>query len=478
MPGRKCSRRLPRIRRASDPEACILRPRAGRQDADGTTSAPRGPCGRRGAQQARPARRRPGRGAPRRHTPREACRHGLPPADEGPTRHRDDGDTDARGRLGDADDDLPRRDCQSNVPSPGDDEVGGGHEVDEPDRVEHGLDPRHPAGPEQVQGVAETAGGAGSGLALGLEEGAREQVPGGRAHAGHDAREVTQRVLQPLRVLLRGPLLGGEDGAGALEPQQGRVDVARDDEVDAPEPVAGGVEAVLAGLRSGDDQVAALRAAAISRHCYSDRRYSQPAGLSKLRWMVRGTVGWFLFPVVIAIAVLIAFIVFGRDLGLIAWPFSAIAVIFGLFAWWLYEVDGSERSLLRGMMASVFIAITVYAVTFPLLPSMFPSAMIAEEINATDCKQPHVVSTFAYQEPSLVFLLGTETRITDGAGAADFLRSGSCHFALIDPRSERSFVQRAESVGLRYSLIQRMEGYNISIGKPVSLTVFRSQASP
>jgi 4-amino-4-deoxy-L-arabinose transferase-like glycosyltransferase len=204
----------------------------------------------------------------------------------------------------------------------------------------------------------------------------------------------------------------------------------------------------------------------------------EPAGLSKLRWMVRGTVGWFLFPVVIAITVLIAFIVFGRDLGLIAWPFSAIAVIFGLFAWWLYEVDGSERSLLRGMMASVFIAITVYAVTFPLLPSMFPSAMIAEEINATDCKQPHVVSTFAYQEPSLVFLLGTETRFTDGAGAADFLRSGSCHFALIDPRSERSFVQRAESVGLRYSLIRRMEGYNISIGKPVSLTVFRSQASP
>jgi 4-amino-4-deoxy-L-arabinose transferase-like glycosyltransferase len=204
----------------------------------------------------------------------------------------------------------------------------------------------------------------------------------------------------------------------------------------------------------------------------------EPAGLSKLRWMVRGTVGWFLFPVVIAITVLIAFIVFGRDLGLIAWPFSAIAVIFGLFAWWLYEVDGSERSLLRGMMASVFIAITVYAVTFPLLPSMFPSAMIAEEINATDCEQPHVVSTFAYQEPSLVFLLGTETRFTDGAGAADFLRSGSCHFALIDPRSERSFVQRAESVGLRYSLIRRMEGYNISIGRPVSLTVFRSQASP
>jgi 4-amino-4-deoxy-L-arabinose transferase-like glycosyltransferase len=198
--------------------------------------------------------------------------------------------------------------------------------------------------------------------------------------------------------------------------------------------------------------------------------------LSKSRWMIRGTIGWFLFPAAIAIAVMVVFIVFGRDLGLIAWPISALAVISGLFAWWLYEADGAELSLLRGMIASLLIAITVYAVTFPMLPSLFPSALIAEAIQATDCSQPRVASTFAYQEPSLVFLLGTDTRFTDGAGAADFLRSGSCNFALIDPRSERSFVQRAESVGLRYSLIQRIEGYNISIGRPVSMTVFRSQA--
>lgn len=122
----------------------------------------------------------------------------------------------------------------------------------------------------------------------------------------------------------------------------------------------------------------------------------------------------------------------------------------------------------------MFIAITVYAVTFPSLPTLFPSALIASEVKASGCKEPHVASTFAYQEPSLVFLLGTATRFTDGAGAAEFLRAGSCHFALIDPRSERSFVQRANAIGLRYALSQRIEGYNISIGKPVALTVFRS----
>jgi 4-amino-4-deoxy-L-arabinose transferase-like glycosyltransferase len=199
--------------------------------------------------------------------------------------------------------------------------------------------------------------------------------------------------------------------------------------------------------------------------------------LSKSRWLVRGTIGWFLFPSTIAIAVVVAFVMFGGDLGLIAWPFSAAGLIFGLFAWWLYEVDGAERALLRGMVASVLVAVTVYAVTLRLLPSFFPSAVIAEDIGLTECRPPHVASTFSYQEPSLVFLLGTDTRFTDGAGAADFLRGGPCRFAVVDARSERAFAQRAESTGLRYSLSQRFEGYNISIGKPVSLTVFRSQVS-
>jgi 4-amino-4-deoxy-L-arabinose transferase-like glycosyltransferase len=197
--------------------------------------------------------------------------------------------------------------------------------------------------------------------------------------------------------------------------------------------------------------------------------------LSKSRWLVRGTIGWFLFPATIAIAVVVAFIMFGGDLGLIAWPFSAAAVIFGLFAWWLYDVDGAERALLRGMVASVLVAVTVYAVTLRLLPSLFPSAMIAENIGMTECRPPHVASTFSYQEPSLVFLMGTDTHFTDGPGAADFLRGGPCRFAVVDARSERAFAQRAQSTGLRYSLSQRFEGYNISIGKPVSLTVFRSQ---
>jgi 4-amino-4-deoxy-L-arabinose transferase-like glycosyltransferase len=204
----------------------------------------------------------------------------------------------------------------------------------------------------------------------------------------------------------------------------------------------------------------------------------EKGALSRTRWMVRGTAGWFALPVAIAIAVCIAFIAVGRDLGLIAWPFAAAAMIFGLFAWWLYDADGAERSLLRGMVASLFVTVTAYAVTFPSLPALFPSALVDDEIRGTGCKEPQVVSTYAYQEPSLVFMLGTNMRFADTTAAALFLGQGLCRFALIDSRSVGSFVQRANLIGLRYSLTQRIEGYNISIGRPVSFMLFRSMAEP
>jgi 4-amino-4-deoxy-L-arabinose transferase-like glycosyltransferase len=199
----------------------------------------------------------------------------------------------------------------------------------------------------------------------------------------------------------------------------------------------------------------------------------EPGGLATKRWLVRGTAGWFVFPALLAIAVVVAFIVIGRDPGFIAWPFAAAATIFGLFAWWLYEVDGPERSLLRAMVSSVLIAVTVFAVTFPSLPALFPSALVADSLRGSDCAQPRVVST-GYEEPSLVFLLGTSTRFTDGTGAAIFLGQGPCRFALIDSRSVGSFVQRANSIGLHYALSERIDGYNISVGRPVSLIMFRS----
>jgi hypothetical protein len=92
------------------------------------------------------------------------------------------------------------------------------------------------------------------------------------------------------------------------------------------------------------------------------------------------------------------------------------------------------------------------------------------------CVGPKAAAS-GFHEPSLVFMTGTETLLTDGSGAADFLRQGSCRFALVESRTERAFVQRAEAIGLRYNAAKRIEGYNISQGRSVSIVIFRSEGT-
>jgi hypothetical protein len=48
---------------------------------------------------------------------------------------------------------------------------------------------------------------------------------------------------------------------------------------------------------------------------------------------------------------------------------------------------------------------------------------------------------------------------------------------VVDQRSERAFVQRAEAIGLRYNVASRIEGYNISQGRTISVSIFRSEGT-
>jgi hypothetical protein len=159
-----------------------------------------------------------------------------------------------------------------------------------------------------------------------------------------------------------------------------------------------------------------------------------------------------------------------------AWPFVAVSLIFGLFAWWMYDDYRAERSLLNAVASSLFLGMAFYGVIVPALTPLFPSVEIARALRNVVCVGPKAAAA-GYHEPSLVFMTGTSTLLTDGSRAADFLLQGSCRFALVEQRSERAFAQRAEAIGLRYNVATRIEGYNYSQGKQVSIAVFRSEGT-
>jgi hypothetical protein len=193
-------------------------------------------------------------------------------------------------------------------------------------------------------------------------------------------------------------------------------------------------------------------------------------------WLSRGAAWWFAIPAATSIIAVIGAITVTRQPVFLAWPFVAAALIFGLFAWWLYDDGRAERSLLNAVVAAMFLAFAVYGVVLPALTPLFPSAEIARALRNVACTGPKAAAA-GFHEPSLVFMTGTSTVLTDGSGAADFLAQGSCRFALVEKSSERSFVLRAEAIGLRYNVTNRIDGYNISQGRAVSISIFRSETT-
>lgn len=193
-------------------------------------------------------------------------------------------------------------------------------------------------------------------------------------------------------------------------------------------------------------------------------------------WLVRGAAWWFAIPALAAVIAIVGAIKLTHQPVFPAWPILAAAMIFGLIAWWMFEDSRAERSLLNSVLAAMFLSIGVYGIVLPSLTTVFPSAEIARALRNVVCVGPKAAAA-GFHEPSLVFMTGTDTLLTDGSGAADFLGQGSCRFALVEARSERSFVQRAEAIGLRYNVANRIDGYNISQGRAVSIAIFRSEGT-
>jgi 4-amino-4-deoxy-L-arabinose transferase-like glycosyltransferase len=197
--------------------------------------------------------------------------------------------------------------------------------------------------------------------------------------------------------------------------------------------------------------------------------------LSQNAHLVRFNVLWPIFAAILPAGVFIALIYSRGQFGWLGWPFVALSAIFGFYAWRLYDVEGAERSLARASIAALFLFVAALGVGVPLLRPVFPSRGLAELIASTGCRNP-VVASAGFHEPSLVFLAGTRIRLVDGGVAAEILRQGECRVAVIESRHQRAFAQRAERIGLRYSLRGELENsFNINGGRSISFSIYRSE---
>lgn len=183
---------------------------------------------------------------------------------------------------------------------------------------------------------------------------------------------------------------------------------------------------------------------------------------------------WTLVGLILAGAVLGLPMVFGNGFSLVnavaALAIVAATIIPAVLAW-------------RGQMVNAALALALTAAatypavfqgTLPLLDKMFLSRAAAQVVNTIGSDVP--VAAAGYSEPSLVFLLGTQTQFTDGSGAADYLKAHPRALVLVESRQQAAFDARAAANGTKIEAFAILDGFNYSRGKKASLAVLGAMA--
>ncbi len=131
------------------------------------------------------------------------------------------------------------------------------------------------------------------------------------------------------------------------------------------------------------------------------------------------------------------------------------------------------RSLVVAIAASGVLFMVVFGTVLPRVQGLWLSRQATEMITAYRPSSRSPVVTAGYAEPSLVFLVGTETRLTGGAGAAQFLAQHPDGVAVVASDQDDLFRAQAAASGLSVQALDRRRGYNYSRGRWMTLALYR-----
>lgn len=148
----------------------------------------------------------------------------------------------------------------------------------------------------------------------------------------------------------------------------------------------------------------------------------------------------------------------------------AVAGVFAVFVRLILQ--GHHRAgMVAGVAAAAILYTGTYGAVLPAIDGVWVSRQILRAVAANRPCPDSVVASAGYSEPSLVFLLGTPTKLGHGASAAEHLATGGvCALALVADREEEAF--RAALGGAVPAKLSDIAGFNYNTGKRVHLTLY------
>jgi 4-amino-4-deoxy-L-arabinose transferase-like glycosyltransferase len=158
--------------------------------------------------------------------------------------------------------------------------------------------------------------------------------------------------------------------------------------------------------------------------------------------------------------------------GIIAF-FTAAAA--GVFASGLVLNHNLKRAL---QASATFAIITLTLLTWGVVPALTPiwlSPAVANAFNAAKACNNSVLASANYAEPSLVFLAGTKTVLTDGAGAAKHLTDDpACAISAVDEREHDTFIKALPQGEKSVAAVATVSGINYSKGRKTTITLYKA----
>ncbi len=105
----------------------------------------------------------------------------------------------------------------------------------------------------------------------------------------------------------------------------------------------------------------------------------------------------------------------------------------------------------------------------PRIDLAWPSRQVARLL---ETQPPGSLLAVGYREPSLPFLTGTNTRMTEAEEAARLFESGAYRYLLLEERDKQRFEQLAPGRLAQLKLLKSFDSYNYSKGRPLRLELY------
>ena len=159
-------------------------------------------------------------------------------------------------------------------------------------------------------------------------------------------------------------------------------------------------------------------------------------------------------------------------LGLIASAAGAISALSERKRW-----TALAAALGFGLVAHAALAAGVAPRLTPLWLSQRVARLLdVSHLNPRDGLTPGPVTVVGFAEPSLVFILGTETELGDVSDAAEAISEGRP--VVVEARQDAAFHRELSNDNLKASRMGAVAGLDYTTGALVTLIVYRSDSPP